>query len=262
MASESVTVYNSLIFKPSIEQKLAMLKTFVINLAGSEERWETTSKRLTELKVPFERFEAVDGRVLPHPLFERHDDKLRQKYRGRALSGGELGCFTSHFLLWQRCVELNEPIVVMEDDVVINESFKEAIDIAGLHIDDLRYLRLAGTYLKRHPYKKVKTIGVFDLNDHIKGPSGALCYVVNPSAAKAFLAQADSWFLAVDDYMDHYWWHSVDCFSLMPFPITVGDNSSDIPRPKKVSLPLWKKIRKEVYSLIEHVKRYWYRLNN
>ena len=54
-----------------------MLKTFVINLAGSDERWETTSSRLKELNVSFERFEAVDGRVSPHPLFERHNDKLR-----------------------------------------------------------------------------------------------------------------------------------------------------------------------------------------
>jgi glycosyl transferase family 25 len=238
-----------------------MLKTFVINLAGSDERWETTSNRLTELKVPFERFEAVDGRVSPHPLFERHDDKLRQKYRGRALSGGELGCFASHFLLWQRCVELNEPIVVMEDDITIDDSFNEAIRLAESNIDRLVYLRLAGTYLKRRPYKKIGVLGSFDLMDHIKGPAGTLCYVISPKAAKIFVQNADVWFLAVDDYMDRYWYHHINCYSLMPFPIGIAEDiDTDMVRSKKTARPLKVKLVKACHGVLESIRRFFYRV--
>jgi glycosyl transferase family 25 len=188
-------------------------------------------------------------------LFERHDDNLRQKYRGRALSGGELGCFASHFLLWQRCVELNEPIVVMEDDVTIDESFNEALGLAESNIDRLRYLRLAGTYLKRRPYKKIGVLGSFDLIDHIKGPAGTLCYVISPKAATIFVQNADVWFLAVDDYMDWYWHHHINCYSLMPFPVGIGEGCSDIVRIPKTSQPLWKKLRKEIYVVIEGIRR-------
>jgi glycosyl transferase family 25 len=236
-----------------------MLKTFVINLTGSDERWETTSKRLTELKVPFERFEAVDGRVAPHPLFERHDDKLRQKYRGRALSGGELGCFASHFLLWQKCVELDQPIIIMEDDLLISDSFCEAIDVAEKQIDDLQLLRLYGLLFKKRPYKKIGRFDGFDLMEHVIGPSGAQCYVLSPLAAKTFIQHADVWYMAVDDYMDRYWSHGINCYSLMPFPIDLADVETQMNRPKKATRPLKVKLIKGGYSLLESFRRTWYR---
>ena len=132
-----------------------MLTTYVINLAGSDQRWERTSSRLQELGIPFERFEAVDGRVNPHPLFSRYDDKLRERYRRKALSPAELGCYTSHYLLWKLCLDLNKPIVVMEDDVIVDSSLNEALNIADEQIESLQYLRLAGTILKNKPYIKL-----------------------------------------------------------------------------------------------------------
>ena len=236
-----------------------MLTTYVINLAGSDQRWERTSSRLQELGIPFERFEAVDGRVNPHPLFSRYDDKLRERYRRKALSGGELGCFASHYLLWEKCTELNKPIVVLEDDLIINTTLNEALIIAEQEIDQLKYLRLAGTYPKPKTYKKLKAIGQFDLSDHIRGPAGTLGYVITPEASAALIKHAEKWFIAVDDYMDRYWCHGVDCYSLMPFPIEVAENESDIVRVKKEPQALWKKLRKEGYKLIELVRRWCYR---
>ena len=236
-----------------------MLTSYVINLAGSDKRWQATSSRLNELGIAFERFDAVDGRVNPHPLFSRYDDKLRERYRRKALSGGELGCFASHFLLWEKCIELNKPIVVLEDDLIINASLNEALNIAGEQIEQLKYLRLAGTYPKPKTYKKIKALGQFDLIDHIRGPAGTLAYVISPIAASALIKHAEKWFIAVDDYMDHYWWHGVDCYSLMPFPIMVAENDSDIVRVKKEPQALWKKLRKEVYRLVELMKKCWYR---
>jgi glycosyl transferase family 25 len=238
-----------------------MLTTYVINLAGSDQRWERTSSRLQELGIPFERFEAVDGRVNPHPLFSRYDDELRERYRRKELSGGELGCFASHYLLWQKCTELNKPIVVLEDDLIINTTLNEALKIAEQEIDQLKYLRLAGTYPKPKSFKKLKAIGQFDLTDHIRGPAGTLGYVITPEASEALIRHAEKWFIAVDDYMDRYWWHGVDCYSLMPFPIEVAENESDIVRVKKEPQALWLKLRKEFYGLLERLRRYRYRLN-
>lgn len=239
-----------------------MLDVYVINLATSTERWERTSARLTELGISHERFDAVDGRKEPHPLFERYDDKQREKYRRKALSGGELGCFASHFLLWKKCIELNKPIVVLEDDLIIHKSLNEALNIAEEQISTLQYLRLAATYPKPKTFKKIKTLGQFDLIDHIRGPSGTLGYVISPSASAALIKLAEKWFIAVDDYMDRYWWHGVDCYSLMPFPIDVAENVSDIVRVKKEPQSIWLKVRKELYKLIERIKRIRYRIKN
>jgi len=236
-----------------------MLKTFVINLAGSDERWETTSSRLKELNVSFERFEAVDGRKNQHPLFARYDDKRRQRYRSRALSGGELGCFTSHFLLWQKCVELDQPIIIMEDDLIISDRFCEAIAIAEEQIDNLQLLRLYGLFFKRRPYKKIDRFGSFDLIEHIKGPSGGQCYVLTPLAAKAFIQHAEVWYMAVDDYMDRYWSHCINCYSLMPFPIDLADVETQMNRSQKASLPLKVKLVKSGYGILESIRRFMYR---
>ena len=46
----------------------------------------------------------------------------------------EMGCFASHYLLWEKCVELDEPIMILEDDVefcapVLPLRFKEIIHL-------------------------------------------------------------------------------------------------------------------------------------
>lgn len=43
------------------------------------------------------------------PISEDHIGKLSRP--------GVVGCFYSHYALWQKCVELNEPIMIFEDDV-------------------------------------------------------------------------------------------------------------------------------------------------
>lgn len=237
-----------------------MLKLFVINLDSSTERLNKVSRRLQGLGIPFERFAAVDGRKQKHPLFDRYDDALRRRYRRKPLAGGELGCFASHFLLWQQCVALQAPIVVMEDDVYVTSQFPQALEVAEEHIEKLEYLRLAGTSLHRRPYKKVGHLGDFDLVDHVRGPSGTLCYVLHPKAAQRLIDHAERWFIAVDDYMDRYWRHGVDCWSLMPFTVLVADNGSDIVRHGKEKTPLWLKLVQELMGRVERLRRFVYRL--
>lgn len=236
-----------------------MLKVYVINLESSTERWARVSKRLSALNVEFERFSAIDGREKPHPLFAQYNETKCRRYRRKKLSGGELGCFASHYLLWEHCVALNQPLVVMEDDVYITDMFAEACSEAEALIESLRYIRLAGTSLHRRPYKVIRKVGNLELVDHIRGPSGTLCYVIHPSAAKALLEHAQCWYLAVDDFMDRYWHHGVDCFSLMPFSVLVADNGSDIKRLSKRNMSLGAKLILELNGRFERLRRACYR---
>lgn len=236
-----------------------MLKVFVINLADSLVRRERITERLNELGVHFELFEAINGRKNPHSLFARYDDELRKRFRGRQLSAGELGCFASHFLLWQRCIELNEAIIVMEDDVIISTGFVAAVAEAEPLIERLSYIRLAGTITRRQPPKKLCQLGSFELVEYIQGPSGALCYMIHPRAAKALVEHADVWYMAVDDYMDRYWCHQVECHALLPYTVTPGDNESDIVRVPKPKLTLIKKATRELFRMVESFRRLHYR---
>ena len=89
------------------------LHTYIINLPGSIERRKRIEQALAKLGYPdFAFFQAVDGRKGEHPVLQRYDNALRIRKKGNPLTPGEVGVFASHFLLWQRCVELNEPILV------------------------------------------------------------------------------------------------------------------------------------------------------
>jgi GR25 family glycosyltransferase involved in LPS biosynthesis len=42
---------------------------------------------------------------------------------GKISSPGVKGCFLSHYGLWQKCAELNEPIIIWEDDIVLSRPY-------------------------------------------------------------------------------------------------------------------------------------------
>ena len=49
---------------------------------------------------------------------------------------GAVGCYLSHVELWQKAVELNTPIIIMEDDVPVDSAFlQKAIHDIPSHID-------------------------------------------------------------------------------------------------------------------------------
>ena len=59
-----------------------------------------------------------------------------EKHRGIA---AEMGCFASHYLLWEKCIELNEPIIILEHDVEFRAPisplrFEEIIHLGKPHI--------------------------------------------------------------------------------------------------------------------------------
>ena len=66
----------------------------------------------------FEYIEAVDG---DQELFR--DIKARpywiDPFQHRKLQHNEVACMQSHMKAWQRCVDLNEPVIVLEDDAVV-----------------------------------------------------------------------------------------------------------------------------------------------
>ncbi len=64
------------------------------------------------------------------------------KYHAKFMSLGELGCYASHYSLWEKCIELNEAICILEDDITLKEDFKEGLDFLEKHIQELGYIRL------------------------------------------------------------------------------------------------------------------------
>lgn len=81
---------------------------FYINLDRSRERRAEIEEQLARHKLEhlYTRFKAADGNVLnlPNPHLKK----------------GEMGCFTSHYLLMKRALERPEHLHVIEDDVLFS----------------------------------------------------------------------------------------------------------------------------------------------
>ncbi len=136
----------------------------VKNNTTSEFYFSTIKPLWESVGVKLERFDAITPKTLPDgPLkftavrTRKYQDITNRK--GKTFTDTEKAVWYSHYMLWKKCAESNEPIVVIEHDCV-------PFDEAKLWYDD-------GTHFKS-----------FDM--------GALgCYVMMPDFAKAVLSYID-----------------------------------------------------------------------
>lgn len=239
-----------------------MTRIIVINIDEAKDRWEYISKQLSEMGLVAERFDAVNGKKQNHPLFERYDDRLRQKRKGNSLNPGQLGCFASHFLVWQRCLELGEPVIVLEDDVtLVGERLEEFLEVADKLDDRIECVRLFNNKTKHHKAIPYAAFGKLAIVKYTKGPMSAMGYYLTPKGAQKLISNADKWFLAVDMYMDRFWVNRVECFGTIPECVKhdyIFD--SMIGYEDKRKRPFSTRARRELFSLTEHIRRFLHNL--
>ena len=179
------------------------MKIFIINLLRSTHRKESMKEQISKLfsenpslkdHLEFIFFEAVDGDggeefAKFHPAWAKY-------LNGRKLSPGEKGCFASHYKLWQKCLEFNESIFVLEDDV----EFTQAFNAQNLE----KILKSPYEYVRIHYIKEKSS---YALNNHFNitfsNVAGTRGYFIKPSAAKKFIKKCQFLIKPVDDSMDY-----------------------------------------------------------
>ena len=142
----------------------------------------------------FEYIEAVDG---DQELFR--DIKARpywiDPFQHRKLQHNEVACMQSHMKAWQRCVDLNEPVIVLEDDAVVKYNWNEELFKSFLHEWDF-------IYLQRNENEPELTESVSELLEIPYYPYNMTAYVLHPHAAKLLLKYADPHdAIPVDEYL-------------------------------------------------------------
>jgi hypothetical protein len=96
-------------------------KTFVIALKEHDISLSQLNDCLASAKQHdwnIEVFWGVNGKTLSLDSWKDIGVKPLL-HKGSMKKLGMWGCFFSHFALWNKCVELNEPIIVLEHDAVI-----------------------------------------------------------------------------------------------------------------------------------------------
>jgi glycosyl transferase family 25 len=233
------------------------IEIYIISLKDSTGRRVNIEEQFRVMGINFLWFDAVDGRKQQHPLFERYNEAKRMLYRGKNMVGGQLGCFASHFLLWEKCVELNKPIIILEDDARLQEqSFLEFIACANNLPDRYGCVRLFTNQSKNYRLQVVEKFNNFSLAKFSKGHMRTTGYYITPWAAKKFIEGADEWVFPVDIYMDRFWANHVECYGILP--VCLEDDQSfdteiNYTHIKKYSF--CKKINRELFSFTEVIRR-------
>jgi GR25 family glycosyltransferase involved in LPS biosynthesis len=124
------------------------------------------------------------------------NDKSVQK----ASTPGVKGCFYSHYRLWQKCVELDQPIIIWEDDIVLRRKFipvkfKDVLVVALGHPTKsqgyLEYLEFPQGRPRAREYRQTSM-------------PGCCGYAIKPHAAKKIVDTYQKTFLPADNAINQY----------------------------------------------------------
>ncbi|MFP6094584.1 glycosyltransferase family 25 protein [Helicobacter pylori] len=139
-----------------------MISVYIISLKESQRRLDA-EKLVLESNEKFKGrcvFQIFDAISPKHQDFEKFvqelydsssmlkSDWFHSDYCCGELLPQEFGCYLSHYFLWKECVKLNQPVVILEDDVTLESNFMQALEDCLKSPFD--FVRLYGHYWGGH----------------------------------------------------------------------------------------------------------------
>lgn len=118
----------------------AAVKILVINLDRSPERLAFMRSELDQLGLSFERLSATDAKQ-----FSEQDVETWSQTYMRPLSRTEIACWRSHVRAWERCVEEDGWVLVLEDDARLSDRLPAFLaELESLGVDGIVNLETRG----------------------------------------------------------------------------------------------------------------------
>lgn len=136
----------------------------------------------------FEVIHGVNGREADPSLYILKKDW--RAYGKRRMSLGELGCALSHAMAWKRCVEMQEPVLILEDDARKSSDWLNIGDAASQY----------DVLFRGHRHIE-DPVSIDDDYDKPTKWVNAHAYVINPKAASWLLEKFKEGIYAVDDFI-------------------------------------------------------------
>ncbi|XP_033304029.1 glycosyltransferase 25 family member [Bombus bifarius] len=126
------------------EDTLQVDNIYMINLLRRPERRERMHKLFKELGIRVETHDAVDGRILNQSVIEKLGIEIMagytDPYHNRPMTMGEIGCFLSHYNIWNKVIENGfKSIIVLEDDVRFEPFFRQKVNYILRELEDLQF---------------------------------------------------------------------------------------------------------------------------
>jgi len=187
----------------------------VISLKRATDRRQSIEQQLSPLNLQYSFFDAIDGK-LGHELFANYDAKKAWLIGEIPLTPGHLGCYASHYLVWQRCLESGKPMIVLEDDaMLVTEPFLRFLEHAKALPGGIECVRLFASKSRNTDNWLVFQQGDLSIGKFLRGHKSATGYYLTPPAAEKFLNYGKRWAEPVDIEMDQFWANGVECYGVL-----------------------------------------------
>lgn len=202
---------------------------YLINMKDSDSRLENATRELSRCKVPFIRFEAVNGRALTDDELARvYDPKANARRARHPLIGPEIGCYLSHIALWQKIAADDAPGgFILEDDFEAADDLSDVLDAIASDGGDWDIVKLFSArtgqkMLHCRPLVSGRRIGV-----PYKVPNTTLGYAIRREAAARLAARALPVSRPVDEDHKHFWELGLRVQLVVPPPLAFVTTSLD-----------------------------------
>lgn len=194
-----------------------LTRIMVISMRGSERRRSAFAQRAEGAGVPWQFFDAKED-ILEHLDYDPDDCVLGC---GRTMSKGELGCYSSHYAVWEQLIDdVAEQYVVLEDDALVDWGRIALLCSVDLEASGIQYLRLyytrAGPFIIRKRKFLVRNAALLEL---ISEANGTVGYAITRSAAKKLVAYCRQVVRPIDNQLDRFWEHGIPNLALFPPPV-------------------------------------------
>ena len=202
------------------------MRIFIISLKTATARRAAVAEQLAGLGLAYEFFDAVTGRdALDH--FRGVDSTLYRLNTRREPMANEMGCYASHLSRWKLAIELNEPIVILEDDCRFYPNFPDAIRATSRLISRFGFIRLQSHERPRKkptslPACKILEDEGFSVSYVSDVPLCLVAYAISPVAAERLVRSSATLTAPVDKFMQRTWDHDTPIFVLTPASVTTS----------------------------------------
>lgn len=194
------------------------IKTFIITINHLEDSVKSSQKAIqSALDVGFNQPIEIFDAVLPDewkdilPFVNEFDEYERPDNVG--------ACFASHYLLWQKCIELDEPILILEHDAIFKHNIPEIDFDMCVNLGRPSYIR-PDHIIYEEPKDGLSLITQLNFLGHH-------AYAIKPEAAKIFCNDVKTRPLRPNDVWidkDYYPWLQ----EYRPYPIHADTDFSTI----------------------------------
>lgn len=253
------------------------LPIFIINLEESVDRKNSIIKQLENITtlynkvgavVDYQFFPAVNGNKQPNfYLFDKYNKQKRYWIKGHYATLSQLGCFASHYLLWEKCIKLNQPIIILEDDIVLEKNFIDVYNFCLSESNIYEFFWLSPPSKPKHSEKSKELYkdkdSSFCINRYYNSWDNTNGYFLSPSAAKKLLLYCQEWVYDVDISMNRYWENKIQYLAVYPpcIKLSAFAQESTIPIQKeKKNRTFFIRCRREFFNSVDLIKKSFFNL--